>query len=160
MFVFLCILILFIVLVLLLRSLFFIANIEGGSMCPTLEHGDQVIVLKNYFPSLLRRGQIIVLRVPSNCHHKQFMIKRIIGLPGDRIVSFQKGNEYFVFLHNELTITLPEKQIWDIPPQHVFVRGDCLQIVFDSLRWGPIPFSKITGIVIGKRSRLGSLSPK
>ena len=71
-------------------------RIPSGSMRPTLEVGDFILVEKfRYglvFPGFSepfldwdkpRRGDVIVFRYPLD--HSEFYIKRIIGLPGDRI---------------------------------------------------------------------------
>ena len=71
-------------------------RIPSGSMRPTLEVGDFILVEKfRYglvFPGFARpflewdkptRGDVIVFRYPLD--HSEFYIKRIIGLPGDRI---------------------------------------------------------------------------
>lgn len=77
--------------------------VPSGSMEPTLQIGDELLATK--FPygyssaslplfvdlpdsprllgSLPRRGDIVVFRWPGD--HKQIWVKRVIGLPGDRI---------------------------------------------------------------------------
>jgi signal peptidase I len=98
-----------ILLVLLLRS--FLAEpfrIPSGSMIPTLEIGDFILV--NKFAYGLRdpvlhsklvklgepaRGDIVVFRYPVN--PDQDFIKRVIGLPGDRIAYRNKQ----LFVNNE-----------------------------------------------------------
>jgi len=95
--------VLFIVLV--LRS--FIAEpfqIPSGSMIPTLEIGDFILVNKFTYGIRLpvartkvieintpKRGDVMVLFPP---HRKQYFIKRVIGLPGDEINYI--NNELFV----------------------------------------------------------------
>lgn len=92
-----------VVLALLIRSLFYEPfNIPSGSMKPTLEVGDYIFVSKptygysRYsFPFGIapiegriwakepQRGDVIVFKLPSNTHVDY--IKRVIGLPGDKI---------------------------------------------------------------------------
>lgn len=70
-------------------------SIYGSSMEPTFHQGDHVIVdrlsvtwsqiaNKTYIP---KRGEIIVFEHPDFNHKQQdrFLIKRVIGLPGDRV---------------------------------------------------------------------------
>lgn len=66
--------------------------VDGSSMQPTLENGNRVFILKlpksfadirskEYIPS---RNEIIVFKKPSDPEVQ--LIKRVIGLPGDRVV--------------------------------------------------------------------------
>jgi signal peptidase I len=66
--------------------------VDGSSMEPTLQNGNRVFILKlpkslanlrgkEYIPS---RGEIIVFKKPSDPSVQ--LIKRVIGLPGDRVV--------------------------------------------------------------------------
>lgn len=86
-------------------------QVYGPSMCDTLNYikqtcqdrfGEYLIVNKAvYYPffgkrlSVPQRGDIIVFRPPSNT--KDFYIKRIIGLPGEK-VKIQNGK---VFIYNK-----------------------------------------------------------
>ena len=84
--------------VLIVRSFIFEPfRIPSGSMIPTLQVGDFIIVIKYpyglRFPVLEKkfieigepkRGDVAVFRLPSD--PKTHYIKRVIGLPGDRII--------------------------------------------------------------------------
>ena len=88
--------------VLILRS--FIAEpfrIPSGSMMPTLLHGDFILVNKFAYGVRLpvthqkilsvgnpERGDVMVFRYPKN--PKLDYIKRVVGLPGDRIEYYNK----------------------------------------------------------------------
>jgi signal peptidase I len=58
-------------------------NNSTGSMEPTVAIGDRVFVLHSIFSGELRRGDVIVVQYPVD--PKQSFLKRIIGMPGDRI---------------------------------------------------------------------------
>lgn len=60
-------------------------NIASASMAPTLIQGDRVLVKPLSAPekAALRRGDIVVFSLPGD--PDQVYVKRIIGLPGDRI---------------------------------------------------------------------------
>ena len=56
--------------------------VNGESMVPTLQNGDYLIIDEiSYRTTQPERGEVIVFRYPTN--HKRFLIKRIIGLPGE-----------------------------------------------------------------------------
>ena len=86
-----------ILLVFVLRSFFFEPfRIPSGSMIPTLQIGDLILVNKYQYGVRLpvinkkiievgspRRGDVMVFRFPHNT--QQDYIKRVVGLPGDRV---------------------------------------------------------------------------
>lgn len=84
-------------------------RIPSGSMKPTLVEGDFILVSKFkygwYFPVLnvranpfsqIQRGDVVVFRYPPD--PKVVFIKRVIGLPGDKIVYVNKN----LFINGEL----------------------------------------------------------
>lgn len=91
-------------------------NIPSGSMKPTLLIGDYLIVSKysygysnhsfplgpklfdgRIFASQPKRGDIVVMHVPGQTIDKDTYIKRLIGLPGDKI-QVKKG---VLYINNE-----------------------------------------------------------
>jgi signal peptidase I len=62
--------------------------VPTGSMEPTLLIGDRFLVLRPAFMGPLRRGDLIAFRAPYDA--KVFLVKRVIGVPGDRI-HFEHG---------------------------------------------------------------------
>ncbi len=67
-------------------------QIDGNSMVDTLEHKEYIVINKfRYLMGTPERGDIVVFRPPSDL--KKYYVKRIIGLPGDRIV-IRGGNVY------------------------------------------------------------------
>ncbi|KRO00532.1 signal peptidase I [Companilactobacillus kimchiensis] len=64
-------------------------KVSGPSMQPTFENGDKVIAARH---SNITRGDVIVLKAPDE--PGSFYIKRVIGLPGDTVVS--KNNKIYV----------------------------------------------------------------
>lgn len=83
--------------------------VPSGSMEPTLKIGDELLATKypygystaslplfvnlpsteRLFGALPRRGDVVVFRAPAD--HSQIWVKRVIGLPGDRI-AMQDGH--------------------------------------------------------------------
>lgn len=64
-------------------------RVSGISMQPTFENNDRVIAMRH---AQLKRGEVVVVDAPDE--PGAVYIKRIIGMPGDRIVS--KNNQIFV----------------------------------------------------------------
>src|SRR5947209_3603908 len=59
-------------------------NVDGPSMEPTLHNGELILVDKwTYLFRTPARGDVIVFVAPP--HPDQDYVKRIIGIPGDRI---------------------------------------------------------------------------
>ncbi len=68
-------------------------EVDGASMEPTLYHGDNLIVDKiTYRFKEPRRFDIIVF--PYKYQENTFYIKRIIGLPGEKVQIDEMGNIY------------------------------------------------------------------
>jgi signal peptidase I len=73
----------FIVAGVLLVSVVHLYAVPTGSMEPTLQIGDRVIALNYPFARPIRRGDTVVFRMPYDM--KITTVKRVVGLPGDRI---------------------------------------------------------------------------
>lgn len=124
--------------------------IPSSSMEPTLQIGDRVIVEKLFFkPSELRRGDVIVFWAPAGVSHGDPLIKRVIGLPGDR-VEVHDGTVYV----NGQPLQEPyikEKPNADfeppvlVPQGDLFMMGDNRNSSFDSRSWGYASFSGVIG---------------
>jgi signal peptidase I len=121
-------------------------RVDGFSMIPTLEDGEFVLVSKvNYRFGNVERGDIIVFHFPLD--PEQELIKRVIGLPGDKI-SVQNGA---VSVNGQV---LSEPYIaaapaysgdWIVPDGQLFVLGDNRNDSSDSHSWGYLPFEKVVG---------------
>ena len=124
-------------------------KVEGGSMEPGLEDQERIFINKLvYHWESIERDDIIVFRYPRD-PHKSF-IKRVIGLPGDRIrisygrlyVNGQQVEEPYVPLQFEDSRSYPETVI---PPDAYFVLGDHRSMSNDSRDFGPVPRNYIYG---------------
>lgn len=131
-------------------------QVKGASMEPTFQSGDYILTSKiTYKFRSPERGDVIVFKSPKNPDVDY--IKRIIGIPGDRI-TVKKGEVYI----NE--IQLVEKYISDktnlweggfsqegivftVPDGELFVMGDNRPRSSDSREFGPISFDLIIGEV-------------
>lgn len=134
--------------------------VDGESMMPTLESGNRMILNKvNYVFKEPERFDIIVYHAKENEDH----IKRVIGLPGDRIqyrddVLYINGEayeeEYLDEYKNEVTdlpltgdFTLEDTPVNGqvVPENHLFVMGDNRRHSTDSRILGAVPFEEIAG---------------
>jgi signal peptidase I len=141
--------------------------IPSGSMEPTLQIGDRILVDKlSYHLHGVDRGNIVVFRRPAdeNCGGPPVadLVKRVIGLPGETI-SLSKGyvdingkrlNESWLPTSVQGTTfpgpTGPKYNLakpYVIPANHYFVMGDNREDSCDSRYWGPISRSLIVGKV-------------
>ena len=117
--------------------------IPSGSMIPTLEVGDRVLVLKFWYamPKVEpKRGQIAVFKYPVD--PRRDFVKRIIGLPGDK-VEIRNGTVYVndkevfePYVKNQDTFDmLPET----VPEKSYFCLGDNRPNSQDGRFWGFVP---------------------
>lgn len=125
-------------------------RVYGQSMEPNL-HTDQRLVVEKisynrwWAVRSPQCGDVVVFRVDPN---SDLLIKRVIGLPGDR-VEIRAGQ---VIINGELLdesyITRPTYGDYgplDVPPLHVFVLGDNRGFSNDSRAFGPLPLDTVIG---------------
>ena len=130
-------------------------HVEGMSMVGTLSNDDYLIANKiDYKLHAPQRGDIVILRAPTN--QSVDFIKRVIGLPGERLL-IRDGVVYINGKHLNESY-LPEAWTsmnnWPldgssngevIPPDHYFVMGDNRNRSQDSRTFGPISRDEIEG---------------
>lgn len=71
--------------------LIFKVSVPTESMYPTIKKGDQIFVTKIYKPSNIKRGDIVVFKSEEL---NDLLIKRVVGLPGDKIEIKEDGSVY------------------------------------------------------------------
>ena len=152
-------------------------KVPTGSMENNLLIGDHLLVNKFVFgPTLsrvertllpideIKRGDIIVFKFPQDTTRD--FIKRVIGLPGDRIAIRLVGGTYHVFVNgrmlNEPYINGPIDGAYPdtgrdncamartctpfpVPANDLFVMGDNRNYSYDSRAWGPVPRNDVIG---------------
>src|SRR5579871_4667978 len=124
-------------------------KVEGGSMEPGLEDQERIFINKLvYRLGSIEHGDIVVFRYPRD--PRKSFIKRVIGLPGDRV----KVTQGRVYLNGSLTPepyvplqfldsrSYPEETV---PPDTYFVMGDHRSMSNDSREFGVVPRSYIYG---------------
>jgi signal peptidase I len=137
--------------------------VSGSSMLPNFQNNDYLIVNRlTYLTGNPQRGDVIVLKFPKD--PSQFFIKRVIGLPGDKIcfspdckASDQDGHVYIFnaanpngFKLNEPYIsqqTIGDATTQPLGTDEYFVMGDNRGASSDSRFWGILPRDLIVGKV-------------
>jgi signal peptidase I len=121
-------------------------RVDGYSMEPTLHDGEFVIVNKlAYRFGEPGHGDVIVFRYPRD--PQQEYIKRVIGLPGDR-VQIVNGEVYIndERIDEPYVASAPRYQTeWTVPDNNLFVLGDNRNNSSDSHNWGPVPMENVIG---------------
>jgi len=161
--------------------------IPSGSMLPTLQINDRLIIDKlGYQFKDPERGDIVVFN-PTNelkTQYKDAFIKRIVGLPGDRVelkggkvyVNDQVVEETYVASdmnpaelearkvnHQQTRIDVcpPDKRFLSqpvtVPPNSYLVMGDNRNHSYDGRCWGFVPYENIIGRAIFRFWPLDSL---
>lgn len=126
-----------------------ISIVRGQSMEPSLAEGDRLVVDRlSYQLTEVSRFDVVVLRYPND--PSVDFVKRIVGLPGDRVrlangrvvVNGQIVEEEFAHVadHDDTPETL-------VPIDHYFVLGDNRPISCDSREFGLVPFAYLKGKV-------------
>ncbi len=127
--------------------------VSGSSMEPTFENGNYLLVDElAYRFREPERGEVVVFRDPIN--GSSFYIKRIIGLPGERVVidngkvSVYKGDE-LKRLEEGYVLNVNQREDYEkkLGENEYFVMGDNRGFSFDSRNWGPLSENKIVGLV-------------
>lgn len=131
--------------------------VRGASMAPNFEDGEYLIIDELSSTAKLRswrRGDVVVFRYPLD--HTQYYIKRIVGLPSERIRI--AGGTITVFSQEfPGGVTLDESEYLSpsertdgvteltLREHEVFMLGDNRDHSSDSRVWGALPLDLIVG---------------
>ena len=130
-------------------------KIPSGSMLPTLQIGDHILVTKFlYYFQPIQRGDVIVFKFPQD--ESRDFIKRVIGLPGETLEI--RGKQVLIngkpledphAVFDEWPVPrLGEREHFGpifVPPGHLFMMGDNRDHSMDSRVWGFLDERKVIG---------------
>lgn len=109
--------------------------ITSGSMIPTFEVKDRLIVTRVHDFNSLKEGDILLFKQEE--FNDEILIKRLIGLPGDKIeikngVVFRNGEQ----LQEEYVRNNDRSNgVYEVPEGKYFFLGDNRPNSFDSREW-------------------------
>jgi signal peptidase I len=136
---------------------FFIAKphqVSGNSMFPNFHNGDYIItnLLTTRFGEL-KHGEVVVFKYPRD--KSKVFIKRVIGMPGDRVKIMRDHIYLNGTLLNEPYLPagtptrtkgfMDEGEEVTVPKDQYFVVGDNREGSSDSREWGPLTKEDIIG---------------
>lgn len=156
------------------------SNVNQQSMMPTLNDGDRILIFHfNYEP---KRGDIIVIEVNHEDYpmipmstfkdsETVFFVKRLVGLPGDRIHFELENGQSYLYINDEKVVSVTghgylvteQQQLWirsqleDGMLQQYFVLGDNSTSSLDSIEFGHVDPLDIMGKVIFRLWPFGGL---
>jgi signal peptidase I len=135
--------------------------VDGASMLPTYHNQEFLLVDKlSYRVGNPHRGDIMIFKLYENTNNPyegKHLIKRVIGLPSERVVIkngvttiYNKENpEGFILEESYVTYTEKNKDAdVSLDENHYFVMGDNRAQSYDSRDWGALDSSQIKGQVL------------
>lgn len=117
------------------RLLLSAVTVQGGSMTPSLNPGDVLLVLRHRRRA--RPGRVVVVQRPDPSTgwsaaptRTAWYVKRVMAVPGDPVPSWVAGDQ-------------PDR----VPPAMLVLRGDHPRSE-DSKQWGLCPTAQMYGVVL------------
>jgi signal peptidase I len=142
--------------------------IPSGSMEPTLQVGDRVLVDQHAYAWRLpftrvhlaergapRAGDVITFASPVDGER---LIKRVVAVGGDTVLA--RRGVLYVNRHPVGTAGYIEFGPVEVPAGHVFVMGDNHDDSFDSRFWGPLAVDRIYGRALKVVASFDGLLPR
>lgn len=127
-------------------------KIAGESMMPNYLNAEYLLTEKvTYYLNKPQKGDVVVLRPPQVVSEGDEFIKRIIGLPGEKI-KVQGGHVYIndklldePYIASNVSTNggtfLSDGVEFTVPNGEYFLMGDNREHSSDSRYWGPVPLN-------------------
>lgn len=135
--------------------------VDGGSMLPTYHSEEFLLVDKlSYLLHVPKRGDVMIFKLYENSNNQyqgKHLIKRVIGLPGERVVVnnsvttvYNKENPKGFVVDEPFVTHKDFRKNADITldDHHYFMMGDNRAQSYDSRDWGPLDSVNIKGQVL------------
>ena len=124
---------------LIMRMVISLCIVNGSSMYPTLNNGDIFIGL-NTSLTRLERGDIVTIDMSEEGYGQDIYVKRIIGIPGDKIKVVNRNGE---LLEEDYVNKVYEYEAsgvveYTLKDDEYFVLGDNRGNSTDSRMFGPV----------------------
>jgi signal peptidase I len=128
-----------------------LARVTSNSMAPAVRVGDWVLEqdIRRAASQWVQRGDVVVFRFPFGSERRA--IKRVFGLPGDRIVVGRRAislNGATVLAHDTPGYGASEQRAHAISAGAVFLLGDNAGASIDSRYFGPVIEQDVVGRVL------------
>jgi signal peptidase I len=129
---------------------------EGTSMLPTIKNAQKLYVEKLSTDSQMKlaRGDILVFKYPKD--PSKSYIKRLIGLPGDK-VEIQAGEVWVngsklsePYIDSKMNLSQRSQPAVDVPARSYYVLGDNRDNSSDSRIWGVVPEELLIAKVVNE----------
>lgn len=126
--------------------------VSGSSMYPTFENGQYLIVDElSYHLGQPERDDVVIFKYPLE--QSKFFIKRIIGLPGEKVVIDGEvvtiyNNEYpngLVLEEPYVKVDFDTTETRILKENEYYVMGDNRSASSDSRYWGPVSRDLLVG---------------
>lgn len=142
-----------------LQKSFGLRYFVSGSMEPTVEANDRILVDKKIYLEISpQRGDVVLFKPPSSAQQKAILskdlidVKRVVGLPGEAVEI--KNKQVFINGNPQAESNLPKRLTYAqtsfvIAEDAYYVLGDNPSLSLDSRVWGTLPQANILGKVIG-----------
>jgi signal peptidase I len=124
------------------KFLIFKIYVPSGSMLPTIMIGDQIFVTKSYNKDNIKRGDVVVF---FSEERGQLLVKRAIGLPGEKVDIKNDGTVYIngTVLKEPYVINKDNKTgSFNVPEDSYLFLGDNRVTSIDSRYWNNPYISK------------------
>jgi signal peptidase I len=132
--------------------------VSGTSMSPNFSNGDYVLVDElTYRIRPPERGEVVVFHDPEQGSYDTYFIKRVVGLPGekitiasDTITVYNAGHPAGLVLDESYLpngVVTSGMETYTLSSSTYLMLGDNRPASYDSRSWGPLPAKNIVGLV-------------